>query len=272
MITIKYCTLLWISFLFLGQRANAQSAQLYVEESGQHQVGIWTENKSISNTSRWGIFSSADGTGSGIRYGVVGQGQNSTGTKYGIYGQTTGSGTNYAVYANGDLAYSGSISDVSDMKFKKNITDFTALDRVMQLCPKTYEMKQDEFKRMNLASGQRYGFIAQDMREVFPEMVREQVNAVPYKDDGDSLAIEEIQYLGVDYISLVPVLTQAIHEQQEIIESQDQRISQLDRQVLALQHENGTLEGRLNQLEVILQELNHKHMVTFSPPKEALKH
>jgi hypothetical protein len=155
------------------------------------------------------------------------------------------------------MAYSGTLTDVSDRKFKKNIREFSALERIMQLRPKTYEMKRDEFKRMNLADGLRYGFIAQELQEVFPELVREQVNATPYQE-ADSLNVEEIDYLGVEYIPMIPVLTKGMQEQQEQIEEKEERLTKLERQNQALKRENQELEDRLDQLEILVQQLSQQ--------------
>ncbi len=231
------------------------SAQLYVDEWGQDQVGVWSNHDGSSNSARWGIFGTAAGEGLGNRYGVHGAAHTSNGTKYGIYGQTSGGGTEYAVFANGNLAYTGAFSSVSDRKFKKNIKDFTALDRVMDLKPKSYDMKQEEFKRMNLATGTQFGFIAQELQEVFPELVHENINAIPYQESQDTLLTEEIKYLGVDYVGMVPILTKAMQEQQKMIEDKEDRIARLERENRNLKQKNEDLEHRLDQLEILVQQL-----------------
>lgn len=239
----------------MGTFSQNYNAQLYVEEFGEDQIAVSANNNSVTNATRWGVYSIAQGSGSGVRYGVVGQAFTSTGAKYGVLGTASSSGGGYAVYASGNLAYTGTITDVSDRKFKKNIAEFTALDRVMQLQPKTFEMKKEDFKRMNLAEGKRFGFIAQELQEIFPELVHRQVDATPFQQ-GDSLAVEQIDYLGVEYISMVPILTQAMQEQQKMIEEKDERITKLERQNLAMQRQNEELEDRLDQLEVLMQQLS----------------
>lgn len=233
----------------IGTTAQNFGGRLYVEESSGNQVGVWAVNQDPADASRWGVYGNCNGSGSSLHYGVYGNAQGGTGTKYGVYGLSSGSGTQYAVYASGNLAYTGTFGQVSDRKFKKNIRDFSALDRIMDLQPKTYEMKQEEFKRMNLASGRQFGFIAQEMQEVFPELVHDAVNAIPYEVGKDSLATEEIKYLSVDYISLVPVLTKGMQEQQKILEDKEERIERLER-------ENATMKDRLDQLEILVQQLS----------------
>lgn len=237
----------------MGTTSQNFNAQLYVEEYGQDQIAVSANNTSTTNESRWGVYGISQGSGTGVRFGVVGQAFTSSGTRYGVLG-TADPAFGYAVYASGDLAYTGSITDVSDRKFKKNIEEFEALDQVMQLRPKTYEMKREEFKRMNLATGRRYGFIAQELREVFPDLVKEQVDATPFAD-GDSLNVELIRYLGVEYIPMIPILTRAMQEQQVLIEDQQDRIGRIERENQALKQENRELHDRLDQLEILVERI-----------------
>lgn len=239
----------------MGMGTNSQNfnAQLYVEEYGQDQIAVSGNNTSSTNAARWGVYGICQGNGTGIRYGVVGQAFSSSGMRYGVLG-TADPTFGYAVYASGNMAYTGSITDVSDRKFKKNIEAFEALDRVMQLQPKTYEMKQEAFERMNLASGRRYGFIAQELQEVFPDLVKEQVDATPFAD-GDSLNVEPIDYLGVEYVPMIPILTRAMQEQQVQIEEQKDRMGRIERENQVLQRENRDLRNRLDQLETLVEQI-----------------
>lgn len=56
------------------------------------------------------------------------------------------------------------------------------------------------------------GFIAQDLREVFPELVDEDKNG----------------FLSVDYIGLIPVIVESMKEMQSTIEQQNRKISELE--------------------------------------------
>lgn len=240
----------------MGTYTTDFNAQLYVQEFGLDQIAISGNNTSSTNSARWGVYGICQGNGTGIRYGVVGQAFTTSGSRYGVLG-TADADFGYAVYASGNMAYTGSISDVSDRKFKKNIEEFEALDQVMRLRPKTYEMKREEFKRMNLASGRRYGFIAQELQEIFPDLVKEQLDATPFPD-GDSLNVEPVEYLGVEYIPMIPILTRAMQEQQVQIEDQEDRMVKLERDNQTLQRENRELKERLDQLEILVQQISQQ--------------
>jgi len=146
-------------------------------------------------------------------------------TNYGVYGTASGGSTNYGLYCSGDGAYTGTWTDVSDRKFKKNITPMTGiLDKVLELNPVTYEMRADEYDFMGFSEGTEYGLIAQDLKEVFPELVKHGVHPGP---EGG----EAVEYDGIDYISLTSILIKGIQEQQELIEFQTNRIERLEREI-----------------------------------------
>ena len=210
-------------------------------------VSIWSTQEASGSGSKWGVFSRANGSGSGIRYGVVGFALNSTGGKYGVYGNASGTGTAYAVFANGDMAYTGTLTDVSDEKLKRNIEDFDGLETILQLRPRTYEFRNDEYAHMNLKEGKQYGFIAQELREVIPEMVTE--NQHPHIVEQDSgLTTELTDYLGVRPILLLPILTRAVQEEHEIVEDQGTRIRHLEQENQALRNRLAELETQMEQV------------------------
>lgn len=173
-------------------------------------------------------------------YGVVtGSG---TSNKYGIYGITYGASSRYGVYCSGDMAYTGTLTGPSDEKFKENIETFHgALDKVKQIETYTYTFKKDgEATLMQLSEGPQIGFISQQLEQVFPNLVRNDVNAIPDKKNRGKETV--IKYKGVNYTGMIPVLTQAIKEQQQIIEAQAAAIEEL-------KAENKKIESILESLQ-----------------------
>jgi hypothetical protein len=150
-----------------------------------------------------------------------------TGTRYGVYGTAVGGATNYGVYCAGNGGYTGTWVAVSDEKFKKNFEPINgALGLINQLQPTSYEMKTNEFPSMNFPTIRQYGFIAQDLEKVIPLLVEKGVAPGVQKD-------QPIDYKGVNYIGLIPVLTQAIKEQQQQIEDL-KKISEQQQQQIQL--------------------------------------
>ena len=101
----------------------------------------------------------------------------------------------------------------SDIRLKTNINTMTgALDNVLKLRGVTFNWKESSDNRLH------YGFIAQEIEKVFPDLV-----------GTDSNGFKTVNYSGV-----IPVLTEAIKTQQEEIES--------------LKSENEQLKSTLEQL------------------------
>lgn len=124
-----------------------------------------------------GVYgASSGGTGTaGVAFGtnqngVTGLYYNSSGSGVGVYG-SSGSTSGYAGYFSGNLAYTGSLSHVSDQRLKKNIKPIEqAVDQVLKLHGVTFEWKD---QTQQSGPGMRWGFIAQDVEKVFPAWVKE---------------------------------------------------------------------------------------------------
>jgi hypothetical protein len=144
-------------------------------------------------------------------------------TSFGVYGSANGSPFAYGVACSGNGYYSGDWFQYSDARFKTNVKSVhNALDLINQLQPKTYEYKRDEYKNMNFPDGQHYGFIAQDVEKVIPELVKDITQPVDMSKPDSA----QISFKMVNYIGLIPVLTEAIQEQQNIINHQDSIIQE----------------------------------------------
>ena len=79
-----------------------------------------------------------------------------------------------------------------------------------------------------MTKGTNLGFIAQEMEQVIPELVVE--NAEGYKS--------------VDYSSMTAVLTEAMKEQQTIIEQQEARIGNLEERLAEIAQLLGEVSAR----------------------------
>lgn len=124
----------------------------------------------------------------------------------------------------GNICYTGTIGACSDARYKTNVHNISrALDRVENLRPVIFDWKRDEFPDQQFSDKSQVGLIAQEVREVLPEVVQE-------GSDG---------YLSVDYGRLTPVLTQAIQELK----------AEKDGEIGKLRTENAELRARLDRLE-----------------------
>ncbi|MBW1898139.1 MAG: tail fiber domain-containing protein [Deltaproteobacteria bacterium] len=130
---------------------------------------------------------------------------------------TPGSGeTDGLVIVNGSGTYSGTWTQSSDERFKKNIEPLrNSIDKIEQLNGVSYELRKEEFPEKNFSNRKQIGLIAQDVEKVLPELVR---------TDSEG-------YKSVAYQNMVPVLIEAIKEQQDEIEDLNNRIIKLERMI-----------------------------------------
>jgi hypothetical protein len=143
-----------------------------------------------------------------------------TQTNAGVYSENALAQRNgvYAFSVLGSLWVNGT-TYASDERFKQNITTIASpLQKLMQLNGVEYEMKTAEFDTYHFQPGRQMGLLAQNVETVVPEAVNEK--------DG---------YKGVDYARLVPLLIEAIKEQQQQRNKDLLRIEKLEKQLKDLQ-------------------------------------
>jgi hypothetical protein len=155
-------------------------------------------------------------------------------------------GTNYEIKVNGSIVLT------SDERVKKNIRDIAESSTKLRLLKAvSYNFKgisenetEDEllnnsgienkpvFKpRNNKDSYGRnyYGFLAQDVQKLFPDLV--------YKDSAG--------ILGIDYIGIIPLLVNALNEQEITINTQTEKIADLELRLSKLENSNGSASQKV---------------------------
>lgn len=111
----------------------------------------------------------------------------------------------FLVKFSGDATLAGELVQNSDMRLKANIISLgNTLAKLLKIDGKSYTLKKDQNQK------QRIGVLAQDIEKVFPELVSE------------SNGIKSVNYQG-----LVPVLINALKEQQNDIEDLKKMVLQL---------------------------------------------
>lgn len=127
----------------------------------------------------------------------------------------------FKVFAGDGVPNAGTIEaaifrEVSDERLKESVSDIvTPLAFVRQLRGVQFQWKDGNRGEGATASGNQYGVIAQELEAVLPELVST-------GEDG----MKSVRYTG-----LIPVLIEAVKEQQETIEKQAQSIDRLERMV-----------------------------------------
>ena len=105
---------------------------------------------------------------------------------------------------------------------------------VDQLSPVSYQYDLDKYPNMGLSETQELGFIAQEVQQVLPDITRTKTfstNACTALGPSGQQENQSEEFVVMDYTRLVPVLTQAIKEQQEQIKQMQQTIEMLQQQI-----------------------------------------
>lgn len=120
-----------------------------------------------------------------------------------------------------DGVYAYAHPTISDQRSKTNIQPLAStLEKIMQVKTYNYTLLSREFDEkgniqfVDLDTRKDFGFLAQEVYDIFPEMVSK-----PVDEDKETWAI--------DYSKMVVILTKAIQEQQEIINELKEEVQQL---------------------------------------------
>ena len=126
--------------------------------------------------------------------------------------------------ANGEIKATN-IALSSDSRLKKSVETIpSALEKILSLRGVTFEWKQEEFPERNFADGTQIGLIAQEVEEVFPELV------------------SSGEYKSISYSNLVAPLIEAVKSLYQIDQNTQHQIQEI-------QKENAELRRRIEELE-----------------------
>jgi hypothetical protein len=178
-----------------------------IDSSGNLLVATTTAG--ISNG---GIQLQPAGGGASIPFfGVGGNSSSDSQISNAIYSTSLAQYQFYVGYGGTVFARSIVISSLSDQRLKENIVDLdVGLDKIMALKPRKFDWK--EGKGTNKKNVR--GFIAQELEQVFPDLIDEWRDPAPEGEDPYKSVRQD----------LMPVLVKAIQEQQAIIESLKARL------------------------------------------------
>jgi hypothetical protein len=238
----------YVSSLGTGPKYGLSQATYASSSPTSTNYGIYNYSSMNGSSTGYGTYNyHSAGNGTGVRYGLYNYlscGSN-TGTKYGLYSGVS-CGGDYAGYFSGNVFISGTLTAASDAAKKQNIEPLQgALAIVSQLDAKTYDYIQDA--NMALPTEHQFGFLAQDLEKVLPQLVKEVENpAAPIQshEEGDGTELpsesgpQEYETVkSVNYIGLIPVLVKAMQEQQTLIEEQSEMLIKQQAQIEELKSE-----------------------------------
>jgi len=187
----------------------------------------------------------------GMRNYIAANNDNNTNTLYGFHSTMTGTSTttpmvgiySHAVGANskaasfiGDVYINGVMLQASDARIKENVENIpNAIEIIEVTQPKQYNFKNLRHHG-NDPNTQQFGFLAQDLERVLPNLVKTvvhpgriiQVESANGRGSQFQRLEEDEEVKTVNYIALIPILTQAIKEQQILIKELTERVAELE--------------------------------------------
>lgn len=252
---MKNLQVISISFAMTTILLLETSAQIKMDVNGR--VGINTNPTTFGLTTTSAKFTSAisiNGTAATVTikpssnsaYLIIdGTGYYGAPNLHPNYSQACNLGSSSKAYK---YVYSHDFIDPSDARIKENIKPISnALDLVLQLNGLKYDLKKDEnfdSLTLNLSEEQKekfdkdrcnkLGFLAQDVQKVIPEVV---------------IYDEEEDRYSISYSKIIPVLVEAIKEQNMIIES-----LMKDTEELKTQNESAELKSTSDNSDLVVSE------------------
>jgi hypothetical protein len=173
-----------------------------------------------ANTDATNGYSAIEGSTQGTGSAIKGMHMSTTAFGIGIEGTTNNPLGAWAGVFMGDIGLTGQVFTISDVRFKKDIQPVTnMMDKIMDLEVKQYNMRSEEYPGMSFKPNKtEIGFIAQELKEVFPGLVQQKALPDPSVPNSNRQHKEMVDgYYTVNYTSLIPILTKAIQEQQNQI-------------------------------------------------------
>ena len=143
----------------------------------------------------------------------------------------------------GDVGISGQIFGISDARLKVNISSITnAMDIINALDGKSYLFDTENFPESNLPEGNHFGLLAQDVEEVLGDLVKEQNMQIVNKDGSTDF------YRGINYQELIPILVNAVKEQ-------NTKIDEYEIRQAAYEDKQAQLEAQLAEMAEFIETL-----------------
>lgn len=210
---------------------NAFEGVTYFEEGVSNPAGVFglaIAEQTINNVATIGV----------VGHTNLWQGMGVIGSRRFNNGPDTGFGGQFY----DDVGYTGGLYNISDLRTKKNIRPIgSALDIVNRLRPVSYEFDLERYPNMGLSRGREYGFVAQEVQAVIPEVTATKTfltDATSLRSANSPLGAQTEEFVVVDYSRIIPILTQAIKEQQESIQHLEAELARLKEKVLELEKED----------------------------------
>ena len=206
--------------------------------TGNSNYGIWAVGENASSYNYGGFFISA------------GAGTNN----FGIYANASGGTNNYAgwfdgnVNVNGTLTVYGSPVLTSDIMFKTNIDSITdAMSIIKQLKPKSFNFDTTNIYGIHFPSQKQYGFVAQDVQPILPELVITS-HRPEVRDSTGAVIFPAVNYKSLNYNAFFAILMKGMQEQERTINNDSLRTTKQQLTIDSLRTVLNSIQYCINRL------------------------
>ena len=173
----------------------------------------------------------------------------------GVYGEGAGPNS-YAAYFVGPVLTTGSSLWLSDSTYKDSIMTIgdnidSLLNSLNSVSFKFNQLAQD---RANTGSDMKLGFLAQEVGNVYPWLVKDVVLPAEYDTTGVQI-YPESTFKAVDVTQLIPILVSDAQKKSSTIATLSQQVNTQQQEITSQQQEITNLNDRLSALENCLSAL-----------------
>lgn len=228
---------------FIGTTATAAPGDLMIGVSNT--TFPWAINGYSANngSGTYGIITAGTTNFAGVQGEYSGTSVNGAGIRgialnsssIGVFG-VENIGNGWAGYFNGDVncAMPFGYYNLSDQRLKTNSRIIkSAISKLQQINGYEYDLNIAEFSKYISKDAHRLGVMAQEVEKVFPDLVVEKfvpANNTKYsREENNNESHDGQTFKAVNYDGLIPVLIEAIKEQQVIIKNLEKRIEILEK-------------------------------------------
>lgn len=204
-----------------------------IDNPNNYNYGFRAIVEGDGSAGNYGLYASVQDANQLGAYGVRAYANNAPNFCYGVWASNSGTaGSQWAGYFAGRTYASGGAWTSSARKLKENIRPINgALSTVLALEGTNYTYKREAYPQLNLPVGNQYGFIADDVETILPEAVMDVYHAEEVDEEGNELEGTDVEFKGMNYQMLIPVLVEAIKEQQDQIEDLKQSNAAMKAQI-----------------------------------------
>ncbi|MBK7389610.1 MAG: tail fiber domain-containing protein [Bacteroidetes bacterium] len=135
-----------------------------------------------------------------------------------------------AVFRSLDIQSNG-ITVPSDANLKDNLQPLTSVSNALsQLNTYSYNYKHNDFPQIGLDDKPHFGFLAQEVEAIFPQLVTN-FTTDPFFDSLGVQTHAAVQTKGIRYLELIPLLLQGFKEQKNNLDSLKQQVQDMTQQL-----------------------------------------